>query len=276
MKLSNLSNKRWAEVEKIMSDGNSLLKSMHERSATLTYRRFREKVISTGVYPKEVASVNEIEEEVVIGCQNLVNKLAWEYSRYKSNLQQDFEDASSEANVALLHAVRGYLGGVKFMTYAHNAISNVLKTFSGTKNYKLKNAYEKMKLELENHKSRTFSFDEVCENMLLTDKEKNILAKCQSVTLIGIDILEMDCSDDSRSPYDQLVQSELSEVVEKVNLDDWEKTVLNAFLTSSSNKSGWQTEIANNTINPKTNKPYSRRAPHLAMERIKEKIREAA
>lgn len=263
--------------ESIIRDFNQFAKSLHE---TGSYRQFRKNILTGDSELKSICDPNElslisdkvkqIEEDLVLKYQALVNKLAYRWA--------SCEDAVSEANIGLLHAIRGYSNSsVKFMTYAYKTITNHLMVF-GDPNYKLKSAYTKCKVELENDGGRFYTFEEVCDFMELNDKEKNLLAASMHKN-VSLDKVADSFDKSQKNPLDSSILSELksnfSEIVKSIHLDDWEKIVLNAYL-SASNKAGWQTEIARSTINPKTNKPYSRRAPHVAMQRIKEKIKEAA
>lgn len=275
--MSNLTSKRWEEVERIMIDGNSILKSMYEEycisaEKKASYSEYRAKVISMGVYSEKVSKVTQIEEEVVLGCQNLAAKFAnkWQASK-------EYDDLVSEANIAILDAVRAFSKeGVKFITYVHHAISNRMQKFAGDvrKVAKLKRLYEEAKLKLENESARKYAFNEVCEELKLSEKDYRLLESgMHGVVGQGEDQLEIE---DTRIDIcDKIHASSVFEdIMENVELDDWERTVLDAYLssTSSKEKSGWQTDVAKNTINPITNKPYSRAAPRIAMERIKEKI----
>jgi hypothetical protein len=53
------------------------------------------------------------------------------------------------------------------------------------------------------------------------------------------------------------------------HLSEWEQAVLSAAMEG---EYGWQARVAADHINPETGKPYSRMAPAVAINRIKEKV----
>lgn len=65
----------------------------------------------------------------------------------------------------------------------------------------------------------------------------------------------------------------MKEVLDSIELTNWEKTVLDGFIQGS-NESGWQTRLANSNINPQTGKAYSKPAVKVALDRVLDKVRE--
>jgi hypothetical protein len=66
----------------------------------------------------------------------------------------------------------------------------------------------------------------------------------------------------------------VQDAIADANLTDWEKTVLEAFLNATDDKTGWQTDVAKNHINPLTGEAYTRAAPAVAFKRAMTKLRE--
>ena len=116
------------------------------------------------------------------------------------------------------------------------------------------------------------SFDEITSSLDMTQAQ---ICKLQSAMASVMQPLT--ANDDEDCHYDDYAVQKVvvkldpdqKQAIKDANLNQWEHAVLEGFL---SGHWGWQSEVALNNINPITGKPYSRRAPFVALERIKEKI----
>jgi RNA polymerase sigma factor (sigma-70 family) len=251
-----------------------------DNECKISYIKYRTNLFSSGEkLPKEVQALRNIESDIVLKYQKLVFKISNKQCHNKSL----FDDCVSEGNIALFHSVYAYTDKeISFITFCYTSISRSIFKFIKSQKYpkgtsfELSNSYFKIKKDLSNSLGREVSFNEACEEMNLSKKDKKRLQATLS-EVISIDgriesgsrVGEISLSlEDKRACTSSLSKDD---IIAKAKLNNWEKIVLQAYFDSNGS-SGWQTEVAENNINPKTNKSYSRAAPAIAMERVKSKI----
>jgi RNA polymerase sigma factor (sigma-70 family) len=227
----------------------------------------------------KIFAVKEFEGIVVQGYYKLVYRVMHKVER-DSYLSE--EDCASYGMIGLLQALYQFnvTKKVKFITYAtwvirrhiQRALNRAKRNYPWSQRMlDLWQKFEQTKRDL----NRPCNFEEVVSIMNLNKKERAALeAACRK--MIGqSNVKEEDNGQrfgienlPAPTKTHQLDADQLASV-EQANLSDWEKNVLMAYLSGGR---GWQTEVAKNNINPETGKPYSRMAPHIAMDRIREKI----
>ena len=284
---------REAQLSATMVAGNTLLKKWSaDLLGTRKDRQFRHRLFKgefkDQIPPSElmsILSVRSIQDEVFFGFTGVVNKVAHKWCRDKNHI----EDYTQEASVSLIDAIYGYSSlKVKFITYAWTTIENRIKTYevkkSGrtgiTKSHRtLASNYNKIKEDANEH----ITFDEVVIRMNLTPVEVKILGE----TLVKV-IKEVDINN-SRSAFesydlnmleDKIVSvehfcelGEVLEAIENAGLTTLERSVLEASMHSTVSH-GWKKKFADNNINSKTGKPYTRQATQGILDRAHQKIKE--
>lgn len=229
---------------------------------------------------QKMQSVQKIEEKVIASVANLIINLAKKYSSYKRT-QLEFEDYYNEAVLSAINSVYSYTRtDIAFTTFVQTAITNKFSNINNANSFtspasqgtrsNLKN-YNKIKAENEH-----LSFDDIVAQMSLNEREINSL---KSMFVSFTPVSQM-CDSDNQdnillSKIDEqtnsIVFDEFEGLIHNTEMNDWERTVLNAFLNGKDH--GWASEVASKHINPETNAPYSRRAPKLALDRVLAKMR---
>lgn len=243
-----------------------------------------------------IKKVKEIEFSILQTYSRLLCKRAkvWE-SRNRHGIL-NFDDFYSEGVTGLLKAIYSYVrDDVKFFTFVHGCIDNACKSainkakpLSHWTNHdiKLYGEFEKTRVELSNKSGIEVSFDDVAELMGLDEETiSDLRDMLRNVTNLSdtsygrvgnageeIEVYEF------AAPEEETVSDFNLESFINVPMSEWEKTVLDAFLTG---KRGWATEVAKAHINPLTitkknpkGKPYSRRAPAVALDRVLARLRD--
>lgn len=227
---------------------------------------------------KKMQSVKQIEAEALSSVANLIISLAKKYS-FNKKTQLEFEDYYNEAVLSTINAIYSYVRtDIAFTTFVQTAIANKFSNINNANRFtspvsqgtrsNLKE-YNKIKAENEN-----FSFDEIVAQMDLNEREVNSL-KSIFVSFTPVSQIGNDDEDILLTKVDEKVNSvvfdEFEKLVTNTEMNDWERTVLNAFLNGKDH--GWASEVASKHINPETNAPYSRRAPRLALDRVLSKMK---
>lgn len=288
----------------IMANGNIVAKAFYnavrkspQKPERYTYRQFRKEVKESNgneitlhgvVIPKksvyEIMAVNDIEWPVLCGISNMISRIVNKCRKGNTF----FGDLYNEAVAKAIEAIHGYdKTEIEFTTYAwHTIYRKVIavanqKTLAGVndEHYKLQKAFDATKMMM----NCPATFDEVCDTMNMSEKDRRIL-EMSSRKVFGQS--DMSWDDDEEHDYTVLSTTinddwkpiidhmDYSEIIKDIKLSDLEKTVLNAFLTSSS-KNGWKTTVADSIVNPRTGKKYTRAAPALILRRVLKKIRKA-
>lgn len=229
---------------------------------------------------QKMQSVKAIENRVLQSVGSQIISLARKAAAKKNGLE--FEDYYNEALMTAINAVYSYTqSNIAFTTFVQWAIKNKFSNVNNANrstspvsqstraNYRSYNLIKSHKPEL--------SFEEIVKEMALNEKEiqslRSMFVNVISVSQIGDE--EKDGENILSSIQDNskknVVFEKFDDIVNNTEMSDWERTVLNAFLTGKDH--GWASEVASQHINPETGEFYSRRAPRLALDRVLDKIR---
>lgn len=230
---------------------------------------------------KKMQSVQKLESEALSSVANLIISLAKKYAASKKT-QLEFEDYYNEAVLSTINAIYSYTRtDIAFTTFVQTAIANKFSNINNANRFTSPvsqgtrvnlRKYNEIKAEKEH-----LSFDEIVAQMILNEREVNSL-KSMFVSFTPISQIGEQDNDGENillnkidETKDTIVFEDFEKCMNNVEMDEWEKTVLNAFLNGKDH--GWASEVASKHINPDTNAPYSRRAPRLALDRVLSKMR---
>lgn len=234
---------------------------------------------------RQINDLFQYEWRMITGYSKLLQQQAWKVHR---RFRIDLEDLVSEGSMALVRALWTYARpDVKFITYAAWIIHRQLRMYASKDKPLSHLTVNDIKLQtMMRQKAREVNgpatFDELVEKMKLSPEQ--CVALERSLTKV-IHESHLDNSNSVRRPEhgfslfdlvgkkDDHSSLEIEEILSKIELTDWERSVVTACMQNS-DKNGWQEEVARKNINPITGKRYSRRAPAIAMKRIREKILE--
>jgi DNA-directed RNA polymerase specialized sigma subunit len=230
---------------------------------------------------KKMQSVKAIEQRVLQSVGRQIILLARKAAFSKST-QLEFEDYYNEALMSAINAVYSYTKvDIAFTTFVQRAIKNKFSNINNA-NRATSPVSQSAKVNYKNYSliranNPELSFEEIAEQMDLNEKElfslRSMFVSVTPVSQIGDE--DMDGENIlSRIPDNStkaVVFEKFDEIVNETEMDEWEKTVLNAFLSGKDH--GWASEVAAQNINPATNAPYSRRAPRIALDRVLDRIR---
>lgn len=296
----SISEDRKAYLEKILREGNLLLKqyhdkmklhlgiSKHNRTSFLNdiaknYFQNEEVKVHGIVIPSvdahKIILVKKSEEEVICAYSNLINKIANRWFANTNDVSLSIDDLRAEAYQAALDAVSHFTKEVKFSTYLHHCVrrrlGRVCKKTNGlsdlsAETVKLKTQYSVLAME------EGATFDKVVQKMSITDKEvatlQSVLTKVQNMTSLDKeDKAKMIIVDNVVEPESE---NNILAIINNLEFSDLEKAVIEGVLNSPNTKLGIGS-VSKDLINPETNKPYSRMAFSLAWKRIKKKIADA-
>ncbi|RDJ35017.1 MAG: hypothetical protein DWQ19_09285 [Crenarchaeota archaeon] len=298
--------------EEIMAEGNVVLAELHEavkRKITGKYSKAKLRIAlfkaiketSKGtVYVHKVPvskdklakiqAVRDIEWPLMCSLGKLMFEQADKWTKLPHNTGLSFGDFYNEASMAVSDAIYGYTNlDVKFITYAVWAIKHrILKSVNENRplcplsqnSIKLITLVNRTTKALSTKFGRPATFEEVAKKLKLNEKEistvKDMKAKVIKHSELFVNDQDEDFSDDS-GIYGVTEPESSSDldvaVLTDIEMSDWERAVLQAYLAAPAGSRGWQTEVAKNHINPETGEPYSRRAPRIALNRILERIK---
>lgn len=225
---------------------------------------------------KKMQSVKQIEPEVLSSVANLIISLAKKYAASKKT-QLEFEDYYNEAVLSTINAIYSYTKtDIAFTTFAQTAIANKFSNINNANRFtspvsqgtrSILKKYNEIKAKNEH-----LSFDEIVIQMDLSEREINSL-KSMFVSFTPVSQIGETNTDNENVLLNKIDESkeftifeDFEKCINNTEMDQWEKTVLNAFLNGKDH--GWASEVASQHINPETNLPYSRRAPRLALDRV--------
>ena len=289
---TEIEDNRWSQLSLIMTTGNTLLK---KRASTLLgnrkEREFRKRLFQgefKDQIPQEelesILAVKDIQDEVFCGYTRLAIKRANKWCHSESHI----EDYTQEASMALIEAIYGYTNcEVKFITYAWITIDNRMKTYIAktkslialSKSHRtLVSDYNKTKEEANGH----MTFDEAVIRMDLAPVDIKLLGEALVKVHVESDVIEwndgeshqpMNCLDNrgQNVPVEQsCAVVEVMDAIENAGLTVIERSALEASMHSSY---GWKKKFAEQHINPKTGKSYSRAAVKIILERAHQKLK---
>jgi len=284
-----------------LPEGDSISRSEFRKKFFDSVKNWKDgpvRVAGTMVWSADIKKILEVKKHEYRIIQGVSKFMLDQSRKWKNRTGQTVGDNYNDAVTAVISAIYGYADPeIKFCTYAAHAILNKFKTLSRcnkpTSHWtndgnKLFGQYQKLQQIAEQTPDKNgnpcglVSFGEMVEKMKLSDKERLSL---QAMLAGVIGQTDMQGRNDeavedytaNRKGIDHEKESldcDQLEIIKEVTeeLDDWEKAVLKAFLEAPSSNHGWRTIVANENVNPATGRAYSRAAPSLALERVKEKI----
>lgn len=323
MRAGNLVLKRWhTKAKKIKGQKYSRMSFLGDLLKKLPDLKARSVVVlnsrqNPGLrIPKEdvekVLAVKAIEFDILQTYARLVGQQAFEWSQREHDAYYGFNDLYDEAVLVLIKAIYHFTKeDVTFITYAHWVIRrwivrlcNRTGPLSGYSHTAV-NLYRKYQ-EKRREFNRPVSFEEVVEELNLSNKQRDVLQSMLHSVVSGSTINRPPLDDESAdSDYSQLgnthagidgnmswsvtgrngngvtlresptLDFDMIEAINRADLTEFERAVLDGFIETASTPTGavmGLTSIAGKLINPKTNKPYSRMACSYAWERVKQKI----
>lgn len=231
-----------------------------------------------------ILAVQAKEEEIIFAFTKMVGALAnRRYRGVKGTCYVEAEDLEAEGYLGVLDAIYGYDGRNKFSTYCHYCVNHrigvaINKTHN---NYPWPKSLRRLYQRYEEAVSQNteLSMSGVLDTMKLTDKQRNRLQACMTEMHSATDVAYMYKSRKSNGAernddYTVLAATvahyrpaetldpEQQRAINATTFSDWEKAVMDGYL---SGHYGWQSEVARNF-------GKSRRAPAVALERIKKKV----
>lgn len=233
---------------------------------------------------------NTVEMAMLRGFIRLSTKHARRW--FHANGGQELEDYESEAALALIDAIYGFIReDIQFTTYAWAVIRNRMM-YSSNKLEKLSpftNADRELLIRYHDAQldfGQPISFDEIVETLELCPEEisllNHMLTRVVNESQITEAIQESRSSLRTGDDYTALrrnvrendgdlsVAASVRSAVERANLSKFEAAVLE---TSLNPYYGWQTDIAKQHINPTTGKKYTRAGTGVALKNAKSKVR---
>jgi len=252
------------------------------------------------IWSADLRKIKEVEKNQYRIIQGVSNFMLEMSKKWKNRTGHSIGENYDEAVLSVINCIYCYTDTtVKFCTYAGNAIT---KRFIGLQRCnkstshwtnvanKLYGDYEKFRQVAEQQRDENgnphgaLTFDEIAKMMKLNDEQRSTLqamfsgvinhSEMQGVNDEGVTDYTSNRQGIDHEEQASFLDLDQREVLAQVNdeLDDWEKAVLKAWLESSSDNHGWRTIVAGENINPNTGRNYSRAAPSIALERVKEKI----
>lgn len=245
--------------------------------------------------PKEdvgvILAVRNCEMPMLAAHAKLTEKLARKAHKMNPDCNLDLDDFFNEALVAAIHAFYCYTNEkIIFSTYVVHSVRRRLMNFAFENKPMSRWGYEAYKLLVRLDAARgkingPATFDELVRIEKFKPEEIRTVAALMTKVVNESNIVGNDHGEEN-SDYSQLaidankVEEQtfgfdevdaVQQAISDADLTVWEKTVLEAFFASPDDH-GWKTEVAQNNVNPMTGKTYSRQAPIVAMDRIKEKV----
>ncbi len=237
-----------------------------------------------------IEAVRSIEWTMLCAYSRLAKRHAKAWTKLRSGVIVSEADYFQEAIVALLDAIYSYTqDNVKFITFAWRVIYNRLAAASNKNNPFGPMTNEALKL-LKRFEEAKFTFngpvtdDEVMDSLNLTEEETALLKDVQVRVYGAPEVCSkmFPCDGERTDDYTATrygidnekdtvpCNFEIREAMQHANLTDFERQIVS---TSLYPHYGWQTELAAAHVNPNTNKPYSRAAIAVMLERALRKIK---
>lgn len=235
-----------------------------------------------------IKAVKNIEWDMIQQFSRLANRMAKKWCNRFVGIMNASEDYYQEALMGLLDAIYGYSRlDIKFITFAWMSIRNRLANANNKNNdlgpitnqaLELLSQFEETKRVL----NRYATDEEIYEIMDLSPKELKAITKAK-VRCLNESSIEWEGEDGNRiTDYTEIRMGidketdsvpchyEIREAMKQANLSDLERKVVDIAMCPHY---GWQTELAAETINPKTGQPYSRAAINVILEAALKKIK---
>lgn len=232
-----------------------------------------------------------IEWSMLCGFSNLARRLSRKWFKAENLISgMTLDDYESESFLTMLDCIYAYSNPmIEFSSFIWRAITNKMIAVKNLDNLfcPLKRADQKL-LRTYNKTAATFNdavnFDAVVEKMQITEEERlNLILAMKSncLWLASQHVNDDGGSEEGNCDYTsfrsgidkevdkKLLTLEVQEAIVRADLSDFERKVL---VASMNPHHGWQTEIAAQTINPKTQKPYSRMWIGIVLNSAREKV----
>lgn len=240
---------------------------------------------------KLIASIKDFEFEILSSLSNLFTKLVNKHAKTIRDFAISQEDLESEALKCFLAAFCSYAdSSICFSTYFSNCIIRHLNSYCfrsnpmsalGKKALRLKRQF----LEAKRKSQGKSSFDEIVLDAKI-DKKDLLLLK-SALDCFRIERIEENNTQKSyadiqgnksytcagNGPDGFVLCSNSIGPIDGVEIDKLEMTSLERAVLIGKSNSKNLSQIARETINPKTGKPFTRMAASLALKTIREKIK---
>lgn len=289
----------------IMRKGNKNIKMLAE-DLGMEQREFRKKLFKQsfkasdwpGITDSQAAAivaampsiqaVRNIEYKMLCAHAAMARKHALSFGKRNYGGVCEIEDFYQEALMAVLDAIYSYTEESAFTTFAWHAITRRLTTAENKANPFTPLTNEAMKLvrlfdKTANSFNGKVSDDEVYAKMNITDEELAVLKDARRKVVSGSQIVQ-DGEESSVVDYTEgrsgidgerdtvPCNYELYEAIDRAGLTEMEREVI---LCTMYPYYGWQADLAKNTHNPKTGRPYSRMTVNNVLKSALEKVKKA-
>jgi DNA-directed RNA polymerase specialized sigma subunit len=238
---------------------------------------------------RKIQAVRDIQFRMLCGYSNAISNRANQWI-HKVNLGE-FDDLYNEAIQSAINAIYNYSNRkVKFITYLYQALKRHLVRVS-TRQKPLSHwvsddrdlyvAFTKLQRQMvADNKGNPVDFDTVADIMKLDKGQRDLIrsmtvkVKRQAdVSTTGLDGEPEDLLESEETPVEVKADTDLWDAVRHADLNEFERAVLHAYLHDDG--PGWRTVVAAQHINPRTNKPFTRAAPAIALRSAIEKVKAA-
>lgn len=296
--------KRWAEywgvrkglhfrklLFKAISDSSLMAELETKIPLTLLeeFRLERKFIISVHIKKQPILDNQTIEWAMICSYSALARKHARKWHKIENTKTgMSLEDYQSESYMTLMDCIYSYNDPqIEFGTFAWAALKNKMIAVNNKHNpfcplkiddQRLLKRFDEMKVSL----NRPATFDEIVLLMGLNDEEKlNLILATRHIILASQICQGGESNSDPTYDYTsyrrgidnekdfKLIGMNLKDAIADADLTEFERQVLEASLRSSR---GWQTEMAKNSFNPKTQKPFTKMWIGIVLESAKKKV----
>jgi DNA-directed RNA polymerase specialized sigma24 family protein len=277
-----VSEERKLKLESIIRDANALVQ-LHSKNSGLGADSLRNLIFS-GKAPKGISGhdidvislAKTAEWDLLCAFSNLVAKIVNKWSANISAPAFSSEDLASEAFAAGIKAARNFSQeGVRFSTFLYVCVNRRLSSLCMRSGFASPISRSAAKLKMQYgilSAEEGATFDSVVQKMGLSRKQMaDLICSLKRLETTQDDECFMKVVDNHEEiAEDQLSGINVASLIDRLELSDLERAVLEGFMSSGS-KMGLSS-VSKKLTNPKTKKPYSRMAFSLAWTRVKEKI----
>lgn len=246
-------------------------------------------VTCTAQQAKQILAVKQIENTVLAGHSKLIAKCAFRWSKAKGDGTLTVNDIYNELVTKAIHAIYSYGKEVEFSTYLVHIFNRHMMTILADDNplshwtNNVRKLYGKYK-KAEAKATGTINFEEFVKQLDFDDDD---VRELRSAMRRVIHHSELETSQEEGEALDitglgnaafqqeDRRNPEMTEAIANVkeNLPDFEKAVLEAYISSPTGKTGWQSDVARQYTNPSTGKLYTRQCVPGVFKRVCDKIK---
>jgi hypothetical protein len=257
----------------------------------------------------KIVAVRDIELDVMAGYIRMVADLADKWNRREHDSSVTLNDLISEGSLKLHESIYYYTKEVQFITFAWHAVNRKMTSLC-TKTTMLCDRTNEITSLLQAYEAARKSFNGPCNNeeiyrkMKITDEEKMRLeaARMSVIAQSSLDIfIPLDEGEDdgdythfasnlgdfnsaghqhgvgrilvNRSEESRVDKNTLRNILDKANLDDFERTVVKQWLDSGDDR--WRAAFADSYRGP-GNRQYTRAWVSQTLQRAQFKLKRAA